>query len=402
MPQFSYRARDSHGNLIEEVIDAPALTVVEDKLRKLDYIPLEIKEQQEARKRAPLFKRRVKLQDLALMFRQMATMVDAGLPIIATLEIVRKQSTNLQLAQALEHTKYRVEAGSSLSEALTDFPEIFTSLHCQMIRVAEEAGLLGVILNRLAEIVEHEQETRERIKSATRYPKIVVGALVTAFVILMTFVVPKFANMYARFNVELPLPTRIMVGLNHVFQEYWWALILTAAFLFVGFKTILRTEQGRFRWDTMRLRVYIFGDLMLKIAMSRFSRLLSMMVKSGVPIIQTLENVAGTMDNVVLEQTVHLIRNAIMEGKSLAEPMEVSRYFPDMVVNMVAVGEQTGQLDDLLAKVADYYDREVDYTIRNLSAMLEPVLLLVLAVVVLFFALAIFLPMWNLMSLFRS
>ncbi len=402
MARFEYRARDPQGTLIEEVIDAPSIQIVREKLRHLDYIPLEITEQKEAKRKSALFVRKVQLQDLALMFRQMSTMVNAGLPIISTLDIVRTQTENPRLTKALEHTRYRVEAGSSLSEALADFPEIFSELHVQMIHVAEEAGLLGTILDRLALIVEHEQETRDRIRSATRYPKIVVGPLVFAFIILMTFVVPRFAQIYERFDVELPLPTRIMIGMNNLFQHYWWAVILAVVLMVVGFRALLKTPEGRYKWDTLKLKIYVFGPLFLKISMSRFSRLLAMMVRSGVPIVQSLRSVGGTMENVVLAQTVRLIENAIVEGKSLAEPMEVSRYFPDMVVNMVAVGEQTGQLDELLLKVADYYDREVDYTVKNLSSMLEPMLLLILGIAVLFFALAIFLPMWNLMSLFRG
>lgn len=402
MGHFAYRARDPQGSLIEEIIEAPSIQIVEEKLRHLDYIPLEITEQKERKRKGRLFVRKVRLQDLALMFRQMATMVNAGLPIISTLDIVRKQTENPRLMKALEHTRYRVEAGSSLSEALADFPEIFSDLHVHMIHVAEEAGLLGTILDRLALIVEHEQETRDRIRSATRYPKIVIVALVFAFIILMTFVVPRFADIYGRYDVTLPLPTRIMIAMNNLFQGYWWAIVLAVVLGIVGFRTLLKTEEGRYKWDTLKLKIYIFGSLFLKISMSRFSRLLAMMVQSGVPIVQSLRSVAGTMDNVVLARTVKLIENAIVEGKSLAEPMEVSHYFPDMVVNMVAVGEQTGQLDELLLKVAEYYDREVDYNVKNLSAMLEPLLLLILGIAVLFFALAIFLPMWNLMSLFRS
>ncbi|NOZ13365.1 MAG: type II secretion system F family protein [Acidobacteria bacterium] len=401
MGKFAYRARDGQGRLIEEQMEAASVLEVEDKLRHLEYIPIEINELKDRKKRVPLLKKKVKLTDLALMFRQMATMVNAGLPIIATLSIVAKQTANLRLKEALGHVRYRIEAGASLSEALADFPDIFTRLHIQMIKVAEEAGLLGTILDRLALIVEHEQDTKDRVKTATRYPKIVILGLGVAFIILMSFVVPRFASVYSKFNVALPLPTRIMIRMNYIFQHFWWALILAALLTFLGTRYILSTPEGRRKWDGFKLRVYIFGPLFLKISMSRFSRILAMMIRSGVPIVQALQNVGATMENVVLESTVKLIEEAIIEGKSLAEPMTVSRYFPDMVVQMVAVGEQTGQLDELLEKTAEYYDREIDYTIEHLAALLEPLLLLGLAIVVLFFALAIFLPMWDVMSLFH-
>jgi len=399
--KYSYRARDGQGRLIEEELEATSRLEVEDKLRHLEYIPIQINELRDRKKKIVLLKKKVKLTDMALMFRQMATMINAGLPIVATLTIVAKQTANPTLEESLNHVRYRVEAGASLSEALAEFPDIFTQLHIHMIKVAEEAGLLGTILDRLSLIVEHEQETRDRVKSATRYPKIVVFGLGVAFVVLMSFVVPRFAGIYSKFKVDLPLPTRVMVGMNNIFQHFWWAVIIAGILAFLGIRYILSTSEGRRKWDTLRLRFYVFGPLMLKISMSRFSRILSMMIRSGVPIVQALQNVGATMENVVLENTVKLIEEAIIEGKSLAEPMAVSRYFPDMVVQMVSVGEQTGQLDELLEKTADYYDREVDYTIQHLAALLEPLLLLGLAVVVLFFALAIFLPMWDVMSLFH-
>jgi len=399
--KYSYRARDSQGRLIEEELEATSRLEVEDKLRHLEYIPIEINELRDKRKKIQILKKKIKLTDMALMFRQMATMVNAGLPIVATLSIVAKQTANPRLEESLNHVRYRVEAGSSLSEALADFPDIFTQLHIHMIKVAEEAGLLGTILDRLALIVEHEQDTRDRVKSATRYPKIVVFGLGVAFIVLMTFVVPRFASIYSKFKVDLPLPTRVMVGMNNIFQHFWWALILAILLGILGIQRILATPEGRRKWDTFKLRVYVFGPLMLKISMSRFSRILAMMIRSGVPIVQALQNVGATMENVILEGTIKLIEEAIIEGKSLAEPMAVSKYFPDMVVQMVSVGEQTGQLDELLEKSADYYDREIDYTIQHLAALLEPLLLLGLAVVVLFFALAIFLPMWDVMSLFH-
>ena len=401
MAKYSYRARDGQGRLIEEEMEASSRLEVEDKLRHLQYIPIQIDKMQEHKKKVPFLKKKIKLSEMALIFRQMATMVNAGLPIVATLAIVAKQTANPRLEEALSHVRYRVEAGASLSEGLADFPEIFTQLHIHMIKVAEEAGLLGTILDRLALIVEHEQDTRDRMKSATRYPKIVVLGLVVAFIVLMSFVVPRFASVYSKFNVALPLPTRIMIGMNNLFQHFWWALIIAALLISLGIRHILSTTEGRRRWDSFKLRVYVFGPLMLKISMSRFCRILAMMIRSGVPIVQSLQNVGATMENVVLESTIKLIEEAIIEGKSLAEPMEVSRYFPDMVVQMVSVGEQTGQLDELLEKSADYYDKEIDYTIQHLSALLEPMLLLGLAVVVLFFALAIFLPMWDVMSLFH-
>jgi type II secretory pathway component PulF len=403
MAKFKYKARDSFGTLIEETIEVYSKKDVENRLASLNYFPIEIKEIQEKTKFSSFFKQKVSMEDLSMFYRQFFTLVDAGLPIISSLNTVAKQSKNERFKSIIEHIVTLVEEGSTLHNAMENYPDVFTPLHTNMIQVAEESGLLPEILERLHLLVESEIDTRERIKEATRYPKIVIAAIFVAFFILMGFVVPRFVKIYEKSSTELPVPTKIMIWMNNFIWSWnkMGILIVVLIICYIAFKKLIETKEGRLKWDGFKLKVYVFGPLFLKISMSRFARTLSLMTKSGVPIIRALDVVSGVMGNVVLQNTIILLRNAIVEGKALVEPMKTSSYFPDLVVQMVAVGEETGRLDDMLLKVAEYYEREVDYTIKKLSSLIEPVVLLILAVMVTFLALAIFLPMWNIMQVFK-
>jgi len=403
MTKFKYKARDSFGTLIEETIDVQSIKEVEKRLSSLNYFPIDIEQLKTKKQRASFFKSKVSMEDLSIFYRQLFTLIDAGLPIIKSLNTVAKQTRSERFNHIIGNIVSAVENGSTLHNAMEKYPDVFTPLHTNMIQVAEESGLLPEILERLHLITESEIETNERIKEATRYPKIVISAIVVAFFILMGFVVPKFVKIYERSTAELPLPTKVMVWMNNFFWSWEKMLIvfIIGITVYLLFKKIIDTKEGRLKLDYFKLKIYVFGPLFLKISMSRFSRTLSLMIKSGVPIIRALEVVSGVMGNVVLQNTINLLKNAIIEGKALVEPMETSSHFPDLVVQMVAVGEETGKLDDMLLKVAEYYEREVDYTIKKLSSLIEPVVLLILAVMVTFLALAIFLPMWNIMQVFK-
>ncbi len=403
MAKFKYKARDSFGTLIEETIDVHSKKDVENRLASLNYFPIEIEQVKEKTKFSSFFKQKVSMEDLSMFYRQFFTLIDAGLPIITSLNTVAKQSSNERFRHIIGHIVTLVEEGSTLHKAMENYPDVFTPLHTNMIQVAEESGLLPEILERLHLLVESEIDTRERIKEATRYPKIVIVAIFVAFFILMGFVVPRFVKIYEKSSTELPIPTKIMIWMNNFIWSWnkMGVLVVVLIVAYIAFKKLIETKEGRLKWDSFKLNLYIFGPLFLKISMSRFARTLSLMTKSGVPIIRALDVVSGVMGNVVLQNTIILLKNAIVEGKALVEPMKTSSYFPDLVVQMVAVGEETGRLDDMLLKVAEYYEREVDYTIKKLSSLIEPVVLLVLAVMVTFLALAIFLPMWNIMQVFK-
>ncbi len=402
MPKYYVKARDESGNLFENTYDVETEKELYNKLEIAKLIPIKV---QEIKKSGILslkvFPDKVKATDQILFFRQLSTLIDAGVPLIQSLEIVRKQLTNEKLEKTIARVRERIEEGSSLSEAMAEHPDIFTRMQINMVLVAEEGGVLPEILDRIAIILENEKDTKDKIRTATRYPKLVVGALSIAFFILMWFVVPQFQKIYGKFGKKLPLPTRMLFGFYTFLRDYWWLLLLIMLLLYLVFRKWVSTDSGRWKFDKFKLKVFIFGPLFLKIYLERFTRVLALMIQSGVPIVQALDIVAGTTNNVVVENAIIQVKNSILEGKTLAEPMAANRYFTDMVVQMVTIGENTGKLDYMLLKVANYYEKEIDYTIKNLSTLIEPLLIAGLAVIVLFFALAIYLPMWNMMSLFK-
>ncbi len=402
MAKYFVKARDEFGNLIESTYEAETEKELYEKLNSLNYIPIKIKEIKKAGILSlNIFPEKLTLTEQILFYRQLATLIDAGVPLIQSLEIVKKQLTNEKLSKAIANIREKIEEGLSLSEAMSLYPEIFSRMQINMVLVAEEGGVLPEILDRIALILENEKDTKEKIKTATRYPKLVVGALSIAFLVLMWFVVPQFQKIYGKFGKKLPLPTRILFGFYVFLKNYWWLIILIILLIYLLFRKWVNTEKGRWKFDKFKLKIYIFGPLFLKIYLERFTRVLALIIQSGVPIVQALDIVAGVTNNVVIENAIIQVKNSILEGKTLAEPMAANRYFTEMVVQMVTIGENTGKLDYMLMKVANYYEKEVDYTIKNLSTLLEPILIAGLAVIVLFFALAIYLPMWNMMSLFK-
>jgi type II secretory pathway component PulF len=386
-------------------MEAGKKEAVADQLSGMGFLPVSIVEEvPSGLLKADLFSllRKVSTQDLIVFSRQLATLVSAGIPFIQSLATIERQSENARLKAAIGDIRRDVEAGAAFSDALAKHPKIFSRLYVSMIRAGETAGILDDILNRLALLAEHEAETRQRVKTAVRYPLIVVVALCAAFAFLVSFVIPRFASIFARFKTELPLPTRVLMGINHVVQNYWYLIILGAAALVAALLWYVRTPGGRWRWDKIKLRLPVFGVLFQKVALSRFARLFGAMQKSGLSMMLTLEIVAETVGNAVIARAIDAMSESLRDGRGLREPMEKSGLFPPLVMQMVAVGEEAGNIDAMLNKVSDYYDMDVEYTLRNLSTLLEPVLLLFVGAMVLFLALGIFLPMWDMISLFRK
>ena len=278
---------------------------------------------------------------------------------------------------------------------------IFNDLYISMIKVAETGGVLPETLELLANLQEHEEDTRSRIKSATRYPLIVLITLVAAFATLITLVVPRFLNIYQRFDTQLPLPTRILIGINFIISNYWWAIVIFVIAVAILVKKFIDTKKGRLLLDKTKLKIPIFGELIVFITMSRFARILSILTKSGVPILQTLDSISKGIGNATMARVIDGIKTGVSHGKGLSAPMKLSKFFPPMVIQMVAVGEETGNLSELLLYVSDYYDSQAEFIIKNLASLLEPLLIVILGAGVLFIALGIFLPMWNLMYLFK-
>jgi len=405
MPLYRYRARDKDGALHTGTMEAARKEGVADQLSGMGHIPVLIEEQEQSSLAGmdlgALFSK-VSSQDLIIFSRQLSTLMSAGIPFIQSLVTLERQSENPRLKAAISQIRRDVEGGSTFSDALARQPKIFNKLYISMIRAGEAAGILDDILSRLALLAEHEAETRARVKAAVRYPLIVVIAICAAFAFLVTFVIPKFAGIFAQFKTELPLPTRILISINYVVQNYWYLIILGVILTVWGVIWYLGTPAGRWQWDRLKLKLPVFGILFQKVALSRFARIFGAMQKSGISMMLTLEIAGETVGNVVIARAVETMGESLRDGKGLTAPMESSGLFPPLVVQMMSVGEETGQLDSMLNKVSDYYDMDVEYTLRNLSTMIEPILLLFVGGMVLFLALGIFLPMWNLMSLFKK
>lgn len=404
MPIFQYKARDRQGGLLTGTIDTANREAAADHLGTLGYIPVRIEEKREGVLTEDLFLRfqRVRPEDLIMFSRQLATLVNAGIPFLTCLDTLAAQTENKRLRGILIQVRKDVEGGSAFSDALARHPKVFSDLYIGMIRAGEAAGVLDEILNRLALLAEHEAETRARVKAAVRYPIIVVVAICIAFAILVTFVVPVFAKAFSQFKMQLPLPTRILIGINHVVQNYGYLVLVGIAAAIVGFRAYIKTDRGSRWWDSLKLSFPVLGVLFVKISMSRFSRIFATLYRSGLPMLQALDIVADAVGNRVVMRAVERVRESAREGRGLADPMRASGVFPPLVVQMVATGEESGNLDEMLNRVSEYYDKEVEYAIRNLSTIIEPILLLVIGGMVLFLALAIFLPWWDMTQIARG
>ena len=403
MPVYKYKARDKFGKAIDGVMEASDSEMAAGRVDDLGYIPVSIKEKKEDAISLDFLQRytRVSVEDLILFSRQLSTLFSAGIPLLSGLNALAEQTENKRMKETINTIKNDIEGGSSLSDALSKHPRVFSPLYVGMIQAGETAGTLDEILDRLAAITEHEKDTRARLKAATRYPKMVITTISVAFIVLVTFVIPKFATMFTKFGGTLPLPTRVMIGLNYIIHHYWYLMVAVTAALAVGFHRYTNTESGRLRWDGLKLRIPVFGPLFLKIAMSRFTHILGMLMRSGVPILDTLKITSATVDNTVIIQEVQKLRESVTGGGGLSQPLKESGIFTPMVVQMLSVGEQTGKMDEMMTKVSRYYDLEVEYTIKNLATLIEPVLIVIIGGMVLFLALAVFLPMWDMASLVR-
>lgn len=404
MITYQYKARDKYGKLASGVMGADSERAVAVKLGQIGYIPISIFEAKKDSKADKVFFqfKRVGFSDLNMFTRQLYTLQKAGLPLLSSLRALREQTSNLMFKDNIGQIAREVEGGSSFSLALERFPRIFGPIYVNMIKAGEASGRLAENLERLAVLGEHEEKIRMRIQAAMRYPMIVVAAILIGFLILITFVVPRFVNLYSQHQAVLPLPTRILIGVNYAVTHFWWAFILMGVLGIIFLRKFITTQEGALWVDRLKLKIPIFGPLLLHIIMSRFCRMTSTLMHSGVPILQILDLTSEGIGNKVIARTIQTVKDGVNEGRGMSEPMKISGMFPPIVVEMVSVGEATGKTDELLLHISDYYDSQVDYTINNLVSLIEPILILFLGMAVLLMALGIFMPMWNMMNLFKQ
>jgi len=341
----------------------------------------------------------VKGKDLVMMTRQLHSLIRAGIPILSSLTILEKQTESPLLQKALASIQEKITGGASFSDALRGFPRIFSDLYINTVLAGETGGSLPEVLDRLASLLEAEQETRKAVKSAVRYPMIAMLVMVVAFFILNIMVVPKFAVIYSRLGTDLPLPTQIMMFSSDIMNNYWYIIIIVVIGLFIGFIRFNKTKFGHYQIDKLKLKIPIFGPLFTKLAMFRFTKMLATLERSGVPILKIIEIVSLTVGNDLIGEELMGLRDEVRDGKGLSSSLAKRTIFPPMVSSMLSVGEETGRLDDMAESIAYYYDQEIKYLVATLTDLIEPILTVVIAVGVLLFALAIFLPMWNMISL---
>ncbi len=403
MPNFRYKARDKYGRAASGTIELEDRETVSSYLKNTGFTPVSI-EPAAGVSAAALFilkYKKVNLENLLIFTRQLVTLLSAGMPILMSLEAIKEQTQDKKLKGIVVEIIKGVKAGTDLSYTMSRYPEVFDNLYINMIKAGEAAGILDSILDRLATLIEYQIETGEKIKSATRYPIIVVTTLVAAFLFVVTFVLPRFAELFSRFDVALPLPTRILIAINFIIKNYWYFVAFVLAFSIFILKKYIATKNGRQLWDYIKLKCPIFGPLILKITISRFTRTSAALIKSGIPLLQILDMSSQACGNTVVSDAIYKIRAAVNEGRPMHEGMKATRLFPPIIMQMIAVGENTGKLDELMLRISDYYDRHVDHTLKNLATSIEPILVFCLGGMVLTMALAIFLPMWNIMQLFR-
>jgi type II secretory pathway component PulF len=386
-------------------IDAPTIEMAGNHLYQTGYFPIAIEEKSASASLnlSDLWKRfqKVKLEEIIVFSQQLSTLYKAGLPLLSGLKALRDQTLNQRFKEILEEIGLQIEGGNTLFGAMSKYPDAFSVVYLNMIRAGETSGKLGESLDRFVTLADRELRSRQKVKEATRYPKIIIFSVIIAFVVLLAFVIPRFAQVFAQFKTTLPLPTRIMIGVNNLFQNYWYLII--PAFLFppILLKRYIQTEKGRVFWDRLKTRIPGFGRLFVIAALSRFAHTFVMLNKSGIPILQTLEITSTTINNVVISQSIEEIGRQVREGSSLADAMRESGRFTPLVIQMVGVGETTGTLDEMLIRITEYYDIELENAIKKMTTYIEPALTLFMGIVVLFLALAVFLPWWNMASLFR-
>jgi type IV pilus assembly protein PilC len=403
---FNYQVRDRAGKLVSGTLEADSQAAVVTKLRSLGYAPVSVEQVREGGLSRDinipgLGGKKPKLGDIAVFSRQFATMISSGLSLIRSLSILTEQTENQKLAEVIGEIRDYVEAGGALSEALAEHPDVFPKLYTAMVRAGETAGMLDAVLLRIAETLEKDVALRRKIKSAMTYPVIVFAMAVLLTTFMLIFIVPVFAGMFEQLGGELPLPTQILQNASQFLTTPLGIAIYIGVpvALWQTFKYVRKTEQGRFQLDVIKLKLPVFGTLFHKIALSRFARNLGTLLKAGVPILQSLEITADTVNNGPIGMATKDVQDSVRQGESIAGPLTEHEVFPPMVVQMIAVGEETGQVDTMLEKIAEFYDQEVEAMTEALTSLMEPLMIAVLGGIVGSMVIALYMPMFEIFNL---
>ena len=408
MASFRYQALNGAGKAVTGSLEAQSLDHANDQLASRGLAPLAIEE--EAAAAAPSatgekFRRlfnTVKAEELILFTKQFGSMLHAGIPLLRVVDILESQADNPRLKDVCRQVAADIRAGANLNTALRKHSDVFSPLYASMILAGESSGALPQILQRLIYILSHEQKIRSDIRSALQYPILVLVVLVSAFVTLITFVIPKFVGIYKQARIELPMPTRVCIQLSKLFNEHWLPLVLAIVAISAGFYLTVRTKKGRLWLDRLKLQIPLIGPLILKASLSRFASIFSILQSSGVGILDSIHILTGTIGNTAIGEALEQVQSQLEKGHGIARPLAAAKYFTPMFINMVAVGEEAGNLSEMLQEISLHYDAEVEFATKRLTTAIGPFLIVTLAGMVGFFALAVYMPMWDLTKLAKQ
>jgi type II secretory pathway component PulF len=403
VPKFKYFSRDWLGQAFRGEMVAKVPEDVAFSLREEGYAVISIEEVLPPKTiKGFIRSERVKLAELVAYTRQLATLINARLPIVSALEGMEEETANPELKRITFGIIKSISGGATLTEGFRQHAShLFSDVYINMIQLGEESGQMSEMLERVAEMVEHDFNSRAKVKAALRYPFIVIGVMTLAFIILIGFVIPRFVGFFQGFGVEPPLPTRILIGINHLGQQYGLFVLVGAVILVFGLKFWGKSKRGKLVLDRVKLRLPVFGPILLTLALARLCRLFGLLIRSGTPIIRTLTYLKGIMDNSIFSDLVEQTRKAVEGGESVSSQFKTCPFMPSLVPHMLAVGEETGRLDEMLQHLADNYDNQLDYRLKTLTASIEPLLILAIGVGVAFLALAVFMPMWDMVRFIR-
>ncbi|HUF66523.1 MAG TPA: type II secretion system F family protein [Gemmatimonadaceae bacterium] len=394
MPLFTYTARTTTGDLKSSTVEAPTRDAAITQLRRQRLAIVKITEEG---KKGPK-KGAIKMRDTVIFTRQFATMIGAGLPLVQALDILARQTENKALVSIVRQVLFDVESGHTVADALSKHPRAFSTLYVNMVAAGEAGGILDTILNRLALFLEKTEALVRKVKSAMIYPSVILIVAILAVIVMLIFVIPTFEEMFASVNLTLPFPTRLVIGASQMLQNYWWMMAGTVVAAVLAVKRFYATPGGKLRIDRLLLRIPVLGDVLRKSAVSRFTRTLGTLISSGVSILEGLEITAKTAGNRVVQDAIMASRSSIAGGETIAGPLAKSGVFPPMVTSMISVGESTGNLDEMLQKIADFYDDEVDVAVSGLLSLLEPIMIIFLGVAVGGMIMAMYLPIFDMVN----
>lgn len=403
MATFVYKVRDRRGKAFTGNMEGENREVVASRLQEMDYFITSVSEKKKNllfSNQTTLFQN-IKLRDLTIFYRQFATMVNAGLTLVNSLDILTEQVENKALSDIVKIVKSDIEAGFTLSNAMAKHPQVFSELYISMVRAGEVGGVLDEILKKIADLMEKEFAIKQKIKSAMAYPSFVIGAAALMTIFMLTFILPQFVGVFAQFGGELPALTQFFVTLTYLFNKYWYIFFMIIVGLIFAFLAYTKTTNGKFNFDKFKLNAPVFGEINSKGAIARFTRIFGTLIKSGVPILEALSVSSNAIGNLVISKAVLDAKTKIKEGQSISGPLAASGVFPPMVTQMIMVGEESGELEEMLVNVANFYDQEVDRTVEKLTAIIEPLMMVFIGLTIGTMIIAMYLPIFNMVNLIQ-